>query len=64
MEEMYRVRKLNRSGSNWKFTDVNKARASLDPMRMALAEIPHKWELEPVETISRVLESGETISRG
>ena len=32
---------------------VRKARDSQDPMGMTLAEIPHKGEGEPVETISR-----------
>ena len=56
-----RVRKLNRGsngrwgtgGSNQKVPDARKARASQDPTGMTLAEIPHKGEGEPVETISR-----------
>jgi hypothetical protein len=40
-------------GSNQKVSDARKARASQDPTGMTLAEIPQKWEGEPVETISR-----------
>jgi hypothetical protein len=40
-------------GSIQKVPDARKARASQDRMGMTLAEIPHKVEGEPVETISR-----------
>jgi len=33
--------------------DIRKARTTQDPAEMALAEISHKGEGEPVETISR-----------
>ena len=36
-----------------KIPDARKARASQDPMPMALAEILHKGEGEPVKTTSR-----------
>jgi hypothetical protein len=39
--------------SNQKVPDARKARASQDPTGVTLAEIPHKGEGEPVETISR-----------
>ena len=38
-------------GSNQKVPDARKARASQDPTRMTLAEIPNKGEGEPFETI-------------
>jgi hypothetical protein len=38
-------------GSNQKVPDARKARASQDPTRMTLAEISHKGEGEPFETI-------------
>jgi hypothetical protein len=34
--------------SHQKVPDAGKARASQDPTRMTFAEIPHKWEGEPV----------------
>jgi hypothetical protein len=40
-------------GQNQKVPDARKARASQDPTGMILAEIPHKREGEPFETISR-----------
>jgi hypothetical protein len=39
--------------SNQKVPDARKTRAFHDPMEMTLAEIAHKGEGEPVETISR-----------
>ena len=44
---------MNTGGSNQKVPDLRKARASQDPMGMTLAEIPHKGEGKPVETIFR-----------
>jgi hypothetical protein len=40
-------------GSNQIVPDARKARNSQTPKGMTLAEISHKWEGEPVETISR-----------
>jgi hypothetical protein len=40
-------------GSNQKAPDARKARAFQDPTGVKFAEIPHKGEGEPVETISR-----------
>jgi hypothetical protein len=39
--------------SNQNVSDARKARASQNPTVMTLAEIPHKGEGEPIETISR-----------
>jgi hypothetical protein len=40
-------------GSNQKVPDVSKARVFQDPTGMTLADISHKGDGEPVETISR-----------
>ena len=40
-------------GSNQKVPDARKARASHDPMRITVVEIPHRREGELVETIFR-----------
>jgi hypothetical protein len=39
-------------GNNQKVPDARKARASQDPMGITLAEISHKGEGEPIETIA------------
>jgi hypothetical protein len=41
-------------GINNKVPDARKARAFQDPSEMTLAEIPHKWEGEPVENMPGV----------
>ena len=40
-------------GSNQKVSDARKVRSSQDPIGMTLAEMPHKGEGEPVDTIAR-----------
>jgi hypothetical protein len=39
--------------SHLKVPDARKPRGSRDTMGMRLAEMPNKWEAEPVGTISR-----------